>query len=140
MLPPEISQSLNTNVAVGIIVFACASIWGTGFYLLPTVKDWIVSRAAMHRSRTRWPPRLSTHTETTAATLAELRDRVVVPGLPGRRAPPRTVRRPVHPPPPLGSALNCRLNSTPVTCCFSTVATSIRGSSKFARAARPTSE
>lgn len=94
MLPDSITQSLNTNVAVGLIVFVCASLWGVGFYLLPTVKDWIVSRSAMHRAQAALAQTLGTHTETNAQTLGEIRDQVVVrgclsraPGLPPAASP-----------------------------------------------------
>lgn len=83
-MPPEISQALNTNVAIGLIVFFCASAWAIGVYFAPAVKDWILSRAAMHRAQEALALKLATNTETTAKALEEIHEQVVVKGCPAR--------------------------------------------------------
>jgi hypothetical protein len=86
-MPPEITQSLNTNVAIGLIVFFLTSVWCAAIYLGPAVKDWILSRAAMHRAQETLANKLATHTDETASTLKELRDVVVVKGCANRMVP-----------------------------------------------------
>ena len=83
-MPPEIIHSLNTNVAIGLIVFFCISGWAIGIYFAPALKDWIMSRAAMHRAQEALAEKLAANTETTAKSLEAIHDQVVVKGCPAR--------------------------------------------------------